>query len=327
MKSHAFCFAVLSISAIVISAPAQAQSGSLTRSFVSAEGADTNPCTITQPCATFAHAYTVIGPSGIIAALDPGKYGPITITTPTTINGNGWAAITAPAQGSGITINATSGDVILTGLEVDGAGAAYNGIVFNSGTSLTISNCIVKDFVTGTGAAGTTGNGIWIAPTSGTINFAIVSTTAVSNANAGIAYVPQSGNAATTGIVDHVVATNNKTATNAAGVYIDSHLSSGTVAVSISNSVLSNNTNGIFTDGDGNLDATLDNDEINFNATGINTTESTIVLGRSTLANNSLEYVDLNGESNVYTYQNNQIYLNGSDNDSVGGSVSNISTH
>jgi hypothetical protein len=104
--------------------PVQAQNGALTRSFVSSAGVDTNACTIAAPCATFATAYTKIGANGIIAALDPGKYGPITITGPVTINGNGWAAITAPASGngtiSGITINAVSGDVILTGLEIDG---------------------------------------------------------------------------------------------------------------------------------------------------------------------------------------------------------------
>ena len=95
MKSHLFGFALLSAIAIVASAPAHAQNGSLTRSFVSSAGLDTNPCTITQPCGTFAVAYTKISANGIIAALDPGKYGPIAIIGPVTINGNGWAAITA----------------------------------------------------------------------------------------------------------------------------------------------------------------------------------------------------------------------------------------
>src|ERR1700730_12363090 len=97
--------------------------------FVSSAGVDTNPCTIAQPCASFAQAYTMIGANGIIAALDPGKYGPLTITGPVTVNGNGWAAITGPAQGNAFTVNAVSGNVTLIGLEIDGAGAAYNGIV------------------------------------------------------------------------------------------------------------------------------------------------------------------------------------------------------
>ncbi len=89
MKSHVFGFARLSALAIVASAPAQAQNGTLTRSFVSSSGVDSNPCTITQPCASFAHAYTMVWANGIIAALDPGKYGPLTITGPVTVNGNG----------------------------------------------------------------------------------------------------------------------------------------------------------------------------------------------------------------------------------------------
>jgi hypothetical protein len=101
MKSHVFSFALLSAVAIVASAPAQAQNGTLTRSFVSSAGSDNNSCMITAPCASFAHAYTAIGANGIIAALDPGKYGPLTISTGVTVNGNGWSAITAAAGGAG----------------------------------------------------------------------------------------------------------------------------------------------------------------------------------------------------------------------------------
>jgi hypothetical protein len=50
MRLHVIGFALLSVIAIVASVPAQAQNGTLTRSFVSSSGVDTNPCTITQPC-------------------------------------------------------------------------------------------------------------------------------------------------------------------------------------------------------------------------------------------------------------------------------------
>lgn len=75
--------------ALAVAIPAHAQNGTLTRSFVSSTGVDTNARTIAAPCATFAQAYTKVGVNGIVAALDPGKYGPITITTGVTINGNG----------------------------------------------------------------------------------------------------------------------------------------------------------------------------------------------------------------------------------------------
>src|ERR1700722_20244849 len=116
MKSRIFGFAVLAATAIVANTPVQAQNGSLTRSFVSSSGIDTNPCTITQPCATFAQAYTKVVPHRILAPLDPGKYGPLTITGPVTINGNGWAAITGPAGGA-ITITAPPVNVTLVELE------------------------------------------------------------------------------------------------------------------------------------------------------------------------------------------------------------------
>ena len=132
---------------LFIALPAHAQ---LTRTFVSSSGVDTNPCTIAAPCATFAQAYSQVAANGIVAALDPGKYGPLTITGPVTIDGNGWAAITVPANsngsGSGITINGESSDnVILRGLEIDGAGQGVAaGIRFNSGASLTVTGCVVR---------------------------------------------------------------------------------------------------------------------------------------------------------------------------------------
>ena len=185
--------AALALAATLLSVQAQAQNGSLTRSFVSSSGVDTNACTITAPCQTFAVAYTKISANGIIAALDPGKYGPINITGPVTVNGNGWAAITAPGGGNGITINATASDnVQLIGLAIDGAGAGYNGIVFNSGSSLTVTDCVLRNFAySGSGSAN--GIGIWLQPTSGTINFVITNTIVSDNGFIGIFYLPPSG--------------------------------------------------------------------------------------------------------------------------------------
>ena len=322
MKSHVFGLALLSAIAIVTSAPAQAQNGTLTRSFVSSAGLDTNACTITAPCASFATAYTKIAANGIIAALDPGKYGPIAITGPVTINGNGWAAITAPASGNGITINAVSGNVTLTGLEIDGAGAAYNGIVFNSGGNFVVKNCVLKDFVQG---VGTSGMGILIAPASGTIIFTIVDTIVSNSADAGIYYLPPSGSATATGVIDHVVVTGS---TDIGGIGASLGVASGgSAAISISNSVISNNTNasGVYANAPvGSIAMTLDNDEISYNSDGVyNSGNSTIVLGRSTITNNS-QYGIFNN-STMGTFQNNQIYANGNSNVVSGTALTNVS--
>jgi hypothetical protein len=329
MKPHAFCFALLSAIAIVAGAPAQAQNGTLTRSFVSSAGVDTNACTIAAPCATFAHAYTTIGANGIIAALDPGKYGPIAITGPVTINGNGWAAITAPAAGNGITITAGSGNVTLTGLEIDGAGAAYNGIVFNSGGNLVVKNCVLKDFVATNGdPSGETGDGIWIAPTSGTITFTIVDTIVSNSAVAGIYYLPPyggGGSATAAGVIDHVVATGSSGGGIAA---YTGYASSGSAAISISNSVISNNTGAYgviaYAYNCCIVAMTLDNDEISYNENGIyNVGNSTIVLGRSTITNNSNYGIE--NYATIDTFQNNQIYANGNSNAVNGNALTNVS--
>jgi hypothetical protein len=334
MKSQ-FGVALLSATAIVASAPAQA-AGTLTRSFVSSAGVDSNPCTIAAPCASFAAAYNAVQANGIIAALDPGRYGPLTISYPVTVNGNGWSAITAPAHGNGIAINAGSGNVVLIGLEIDGAGAAYNGIVFNTGSSLTISNCVVKDFVTNiNGQVGASGNGILIAPTSGPINFTIVNTIAVNNAQAGIYYLP-SNSVTAIGAIDHVVASNNS------GEGIDFDLSSatgGSAAVGISNSVVSHNVDGIIVDAinfasvtrnnsgapavgppaQPFVSLTIDDDEIsnnNGNGIAIGSGLGTVLLSRSVITKNLATGV-LNGAT-VYTYGDNRIYANGNNNAVLG---------
>jgi hypothetical protein len=61
MKSLVFGFALLSAIAIVASAPAQAQNGSLTRSFVSSAGLDSNACTIAAPCASYSQIMLATG--------------------------------------------------------------------------------------------------------------------------------------------------------------------------------------------------------------------------------------------------------------------------
>ncbi len=135
--------------AITLALALPAQASSLIRTFVSATGKHANPRTVTAPCRTFAGAYANTAANGIIAALDPAGYGPLTITGPVTVDGNGFAAMTAPSGvgTAGITINAGSSDkVVLRGLTVDGAGAANTtGIVFNSASSLTIDGCVVRN--------------------------------------------------------------------------------------------------------------------------------------------------------------------------------------
>jgi hypothetical protein len=284
----------------------------LTRTFVSSSGVDSNPCTIAAPCATFARAFPLTDAGGVLAALDPGKYGPLTINYPVTVNGNGWAAISGTAQGNGITINAGSGNVVLNGLEVDGASAAYNGIVFNSGANLTITNSVVKDFITATNdSSGATGNGIMIAPTSGAIDFTIVNTTTLNNGSAGIHYLPASGSATAIGAIDHVTAANN-----AIGTAVDlSATSGGSAAVTISNSTANNNTSdGVVAASAGDpVIVTIDRDEVSSNSTGVSVGANTaVLLSRSVITTNSAYGISNSGTAG--SSGDNRISGNGNSN-------------
>ncbi|HKD75279.1 MAG TPA: right-handed parallel beta-helix repeat-containing protein [Ktedonobacterales bacterium] len=289
--------------------PAQATTF-LTRTFVSSAGSDSNPCTITLPCQSFAHAYSLTLSSGIVTALDPGRYGPLIIGGPVTINGNGWASITAPAGGAGIQVNAALTDKVqLIGLNVDGAGAGYNGIVFIAGSSLDVTNCVLQNFVSD--GSQTSGNGILLEPMSGTMSFTITNTTASNNRNAGIAYLPLSGAPSATGVIDHVVATRN----GGGGIIVltDLPAAGGSAFVSISNSIVSNNSGNTvgmaFSNASGApMLVSIDNTSITGNFAGINAlNNSKVILGRSVITGNNQGVINQTSPNTFYTYKDNRI--------------------
>ena len=84
---------------------------------------------------------------GEVDALDAGAYGSFIIGQAITIEGQGWSYVAPGANGDAITINAVSGNVAMHGVCINGAGltGSTNGIVFNSGTSLTVESCIVRN--------------------------------------------------------------------------------------------------------------------------------------------------------------------------------------
>jgi hypothetical protein len=190
----------------------------------------------------------MVGANGIIAALDPGKYGPINIYGPVTINGNGWAAITAPAGGAAITISG-SGDVYLTGLEIDGAGAGYYGILYNLyffNYNLIVNNCLIQNMVESSGGYDGSGSGLAVlANGNASANITVTNTTFAYNGRAGIYYDGPTTFPNLNFIIDHVMAT-----ANGSGIDIDAANSTGgSVRVAVSNSVLDNNGTGIVLSG------------------------------------------------------------------------------
>src|SRR3569832_151346 len=94
--------AAVVVAAIAFASPAHAQA---TRTWVSGNGNDANPCSYTAPCKTFAGAISHTAAGGEIDALDPGGYGTVTITKSITIDGTGTMASILASGTQGIVFN------------------------------------------------------------------------------------------------------------------------------------------------------------------------------------------------------------------------------
>jgi hypothetical protein len=124
-----------------------------TRTWVSGVGDDANPCSRTAPCKTFAGAISKTAAGGEINAIDPGGFGAVTITKAISIIGEGVTAGILAAGTNGVIVNAGVNDnVVLRGLDIEGAGTGLNGIRFLAGGTLHVENCTINGF-TQTGIA------------------------------------------------------------------------------------------------------------------------------------------------------------------------------
>ena len=122
----------------------------LPRTFVSGTGIDSNPCSRTAPCRSFAVALTNTLPGGEIYVLDSAGYGTVTINQAVSIVNQTASAAATAFSGTAITIAAGPGDkVLLRGLTIVGANTASNGIVFSSGDSLSVEDCSISQFTFG----------------------------------------------------------------------------------------------------------------------------------------------------------------------------------
>ncbi len=258
-------------------APAQAGSD---RTFVSGTGTDSGACARAAPCRTFAFALTQTNAAGEIDVLNPGDYGPVTITKGINIinDGVGTAGITAGPGVNGVTINAGASDnVHLRGLTIEGLSGS-NGILLNSGGYFAIENCVIQGFnnvgiiilpqgsVTGVLSKVITnwngGGGIQVDGDAATreslINVTVVDSVASNNAHFGIEAISSFDNAKPFVMLRNSVATNNGTGLSAVS----------NAALRVGHSVVAGNAVGvqvatggvIFTYGDNDIDGnTTDN--------------------------------------------------------------------
>jgi len=297
--------AALALAVTLFTAPVQAAQRD--RVFVASYGNDANPCTFGSPCKTFQNAVNVVAAGGEVTAIDSAGFGPIVINKSVTITSPaGVEAGVVPAAGSdAIDINAEPTDeIILSGLTLNGSGVGYNGVVFNSGASLTVSDCVVRNF--NNSDPGATDVGILLQPSSGTISFVITNTTVSNNSYAGVLYRPASGSATANGVIDHLVAPNNYF-----GILIDTSSGGGSTTLAITNGVVSNNSRAAIyiINVAAPLAVSIDNIDVNGNPYGIVAYgTSNVMLGRSVITDNSIDGI-LNGTSpnTFYSYQDNRI--------------------
>jgi hypothetical protein len=172
-------FAALSLMILTIT------SQGAVRTYVSAKGNDTNPCTLGSPCKTFSRALTVTNAGGEIIAVATGDYQPFTIDKAIKIKAAaGVHAVITSLNSTAITVNAGPGDMVfLENLSTTGFTTGINGIVYTSGLALYVTNCKIYDF----SAEGI--NAVTIANAS----LIVTNTYIESNANAGVLTNSSSG--------------------------------------------------------------------------------------------------------------------------------------
>jgi hypothetical protein len=299
MKLHLFGFTLLSITVMAAVAPASAQA---IRTYVSITGNDSNPCSLTQPCRHFQAAVDLTSDGGEVDALDPGGYGSFTIIHAITIDGEGWSYVAPPTHSAAITINAGTNDkIVIRGVSFNGIGVANaDGIDFDGG-SLTIRDCVIRNF---------TGSGINFGPTSSSSTQFNVSNTLVSdNGFGGINIEPANGGSMG-GVLSHVDIESNV----GAGLTVES--SNPVTNITVTDSVASNNTGvGIMAADSGGIvnvmvrDSTIANngsDGLDAASTG-----TTIRVTRSTITGNATGWTNTGGAT-VLSYGDNNIDGNGS---------------
>jgi hypothetical protein len=233
MKHPAIIVAVgLALTAALSTAPAMALNG---RSFVSPSGSDGNPCTLALPCRNLQAALNQTNPGGEISILGTAGYsGGATLTIDRAISivnpGAFEAGISPP--GIGILINAGASDAVsLRGLTIDGQGVGIHGIVFTTGKSLTIENCVIRNAAS---------EGILMTP-SGSASFFLSNTEVAENGGRGITLQP-TGAVTITAIFSRMQLHNK----GSSGLAVDGSVSTGTINAVVNDSVSSKGNAGYF---------------------------------------------------------------------------------
>jgi len=303
MSKVAFFLTLLATVFVCLLPAIHAQAAGAARTFVSAAGSDSNNCAnVATPCRHLAAAYAATAPNGEIYVLDPANYGSLTITGPVSIEGHGWASIAPVANSAAITINApgATDKINIIGVVLDGTALVNtNGIVFNSGGSLTVRDSVIRNF---------SNDGIHFVPNSTELSQLFVSSTLVSdNTGTGINIDP-AGSGTTNGVLDHVQMENN------AANGLIAQTSTQTITLALTDSVSANNgSDGIKSSSSGgSVYVVLRNCTVANNASdGLQATGplSNIYVSRSTIMGNNVA-TSASTSGQVTSYDDNNIIAN-----------------
>ena len=304
MKRHVIVLAALSFGLLAASS-AFAQA---TRTWISGVGDDANPCSRTAPCKTFAGAISKTSQFGEIDTLDPGGFGAVTVTKSITLadEGVGEAGILVSGT-NGVVVNCASEatcTVVIRGLVFEGLAGLGNspaGIKFLAGKTLIVENTNIRDFTGGS----PNGYGVQFVPSTSSQTFNLVlendtissnGSGAVGSGNGGGLFVQPSGNSA----VVNVVIDHTRLVSNNAGLRADTTIgTSNSISLTLSNSVVSENTNGGVTAAAGGSGSPVvvqvDHSTVSQNNVGLNSngTGATVRFGGSTITGNATAALSL----------------------------------
>jgi hypothetical protein len=240
------------------------------RTFVSPTGSDSNLCTLVAPCRFLQAALLQTNPGGEIAVLGTAGYNngaTVNINQAVSIvNPGGYeAGIAVPSGGIGIVISAGTNDAVsLRGLTIEGGGVGAVGIVFHTGASLTVGNCVIRhmnndgiNFFSNTATSSLTVSnslladnnvyGIFLQPTGSAT--AVFNRVEVNN-NAGYGIVVDGNQSAGTNTINATVS-DSVAAGNNVGFVSFSQSGQAPTSVMVSHSVAANNGSGVGASGTG----------------------------------------------------------------------------
>jgi hypothetical protein len=271
------CAVVLAsaVTTILSAMPANAQA---TRTWVSRNGSDSDPCSRTAPCKTFTGALSKTSINGEISCADSGGYGPVTITKSVTIDCTGSYASIIAGGTTGVLVNiAPSADdphrsVRLRGISINGAGAVgmagtrtgIDGIRVVQATSVFVEDGVIGEF---------TQQGVEVAAST-SVNLTL-DNVLIRNVNgAGILLATSGG---------QVVASLNNVRVDGTPVGLSA---SGLTRANLRNVMLAHNTTGLRTQNADNI-VNVDNMKVSFSTTGVlGSAGSTIRIANSTITQN-----------------------------------------